>query len=160
MGTVNLNDYLVDQSGNEWAELLSGWVPPLPECFTVLLVNRFGDVFASFDDGSIHMLDVGIGAVTQVAFDRDDFVRQIDLGDNANKWLMMPLVDQCVSAGMGLNANQCYGYKVPPILGGEYKVENFEPTNLSVHYSLMADICQQVRDLPDGTKISLVTIKP
>jgi hypothetical protein len=121
-------------------------------------VNRFGDVFAVFADDSVHKLDVGTGVITQLGVNRDDFAQKIDVDDNANNWLMIPLVDRCVSAGMVLGPNQCYGYKLPPILGGEYEVENFELTDLSVHYSLLADICQQVRDLPDGTKISVVTI--
>lgn len=159
MGTLDLNDYLIDQRGKDWSDLLAGWVPPLPECLTVFLVNSFGDVFGTFVDGSIQLLDVGAGAVMKVADDRDDFIRKIDLGNNANNWLMIPLVDQCVSAGMSLDVNQCYGYKIPPMLGGEYKIENFEPTDLSVHYSLMADIYQQVKDLPDGAKVRLVTVR-
>jgi len=159
METVDVQYYLIDQSGKDWPELLSGWVPPLPEGFTIWLVNRFGDVVAVFDDGSVHMLDTGTGVITQLAVDRDDFIQKLDAGDNADIWLMISLVDECVSSGMVLGPNQCYGYKVPPILGGAYTVENCEPTDLSVHYSLMADICRQVRDLPDGTKISSVIIE-
>jgi hypothetical protein len=152
---MNVEDYLIDPSGKNWPDLLSGWVPPLPASFVVWLVNRLGDVFVVFDDGAVHMLEVGTGVIACVADDPDDFARQIDLGDNANNWLMIPLVDQCVSAGVVLTPNQCYGYKVPPILGGEYAVENLEPTDLSVHYSLMADICRQAKDLPDGTKVTV-----
>jgi hypothetical protein len=105
------------------------------------------------------MLDVGIGAVERIADDRDHFADQIDVGDNANNWLMIPLVDQCVAAGFTLADNQCYGYKVPPILGGQYSVENVEPTDLSVHYSLLADIFRQTKDLPDGTRIRTVVLE-
>ena len=153
---MNVEDYLIDQSGKDWAELLSGWVPPLPSHFQVWCVNRFGDVFAVFDDGSVHMLDVGTGVITRVAESRDDFANKIDLGNNVNNWLMIPLVERCVSAGVVLLPNQCYGYKIPPILGGEYVIANVEPTDLSVHYSLMADICRQARGLPDGTKVRIV----
>ena len=81
------------------------------------------------------MLDVGAGAVERIAENRDHFADRIDVGDNANNWLMIPLVDQCVAAGLTLTENQCYGFKIPPILGGQYSVENFEPTDLSVPYS-------------------------
>ena len=57
-----LADYLIEQQGKDWADLLSGWVPPLPESFTVCMVNRFGDVFAVYDDGSVHMLDIGMAS--------------------------------------------------------------------------------------------------
>jgi hypothetical protein len=60
----NIENYLIDQTGKDWLELLSGRAPPLPESFTIWLVNRIGDVFAVFDDGSVHMLDVGVGTLT------------------------------------------------------------------------------------------------
>ena len=150
---MNVHDYLIDQNGKDWSELLSGWFGSLPPLFTLWLVNRFGDVFAVFEDDSIHMLDVGTGAIKRVAENRDDFAIQIDMDDNANNWLMIPLVDRCVAAGLNLGHNQCYSYKTPPILGGEYTVENVEPTDLSVHYSFLADVYQQTKDLPDGTRI-------
>jgi len=155
---MNIHDYLIEKSGKDWSELLSGWLGVLPASFTVWLVNRFGDVFAVFEDGSVHMLDVGTGVMQRLADSRDDFAALIDAGDNANNWLMIPLVEQCVAAGLTLSGGQCYGYKIPPILGGKYAVENVSPTNLSVHYSLLADIFRQTKDMPDGTRIKAVVI--
>jgi len=156
--SMNIHDYLIEQSGKDWSELLSGWLGVLPASFTVWLVNRFGDVFTVFEDGSVHMLDVGTGVMQRLADSRDDFAARIDAGDNANHWLMIPLVDQCVAAGLTLSEDQCYGYKIPPILGGKYAVENVSTTNLSVHYSFLADIFRQTKDLPDGTRIKAVVI--
>jgi hypothetical protein len=157
---MNVHDYLIDQNGKDWAELLSGWLGALPPSFTLWLVNRFGDVFVVFEDDSVHMLDVGIGAIRRVADNRDHFSTEIDADNNANNWLMVPLVDRCVAAGLNLGDNQCYGYKIPPMLGGEYAVGNFEPTDLSVHYSFLAEIYQQTKDLPDGAQIRLVLRSP
>jgi hypothetical protein len=79
------------------------------------------------------MLDVGIGALRRVADNREHFIT---------------------------GHNQCYGYIVPPMLGGEYAVANFEPTVLSVHYSFLADIYQQTKDVPDGAQIRPVLRAP
>jgi hypothetical protein len=87
---MDVHDYLIDQNGKDWSELLSDWSSVLPSSFTIWLVNRFGDVFIVFEDGSIHMLDVGIGAIKRVADDRDHFTALLDIGDNANNWLMIP----------------------------------------------------------------------
>jgi hypothetical protein len=157
---MNVHDYLIDRSGKDWSELLSAWSDALPASFSVWLVNRFGDVFATFEDGSVHMLDVGRGAVERMADNCDHFADQVDVGDNANNWLMIPPVDQCVAAGLTLADNQCYGFKIPPILGGQYSIENIEPTDLSVHYSLLADIFRQTKGLPDGTRIRPVVLEP
>jgi hypothetical protein len=156
---LNIQDYLIDQEGKDWSDLLSGWGVLLPGSFDVWLVNRFGDVFAVFEDGSVNLLDVGNGMIERVANDRDEFAIKIDLDDNVNVWLMVKLVNACVNAGMRLSPNQCYGFKVPPGLGGTYALENIEPTDLSVHYSFLADICRQTIAFPDGTKVRIVVSK-
>ena len=155
---MNIHDYLLEQRDRDWSDLLSGWGQALPSSFTLWLVNRFGDLFVVLDDGAVHMLDVGAGTFTRVADSRDHFAELLDRDNNANNWLMIPLVDRCVEAGMTLSSTQCYGYKVPPILGGEYVIDNVEPTDLSVHYWLLADIYGQTKDVPDGTRIKAVVI--
>ncbi len=157
---MDINSYLIDQAGNNWGSLLSDWVPPLPSSFTLWLVNRFGDAFVvSDDDGSVHMLDVGGGTLARVADNRAHFTDLLDQSDNANNWLMIPLVDACREAGMSLEPSKCYGFKIPPVLGGKYEVANVEPTDLAVHYSLLADIYKQTKDLPDGTPIKTVVVE-
>ena len=156
---MNIQDYLIDQNGKDWSKLLSGWSDLLPSSFTLWLVNRFGDVFTVFEDGSVHMLDVGTGIIERVADNRDDFATQLDVGDHASNWLMIHLADQCVAAGLKLESDQCYGYRVLPILGGEYAVGNVAPMNLSAYYSFLADIYRQTKDLPDGTRIKTVVIE-
>jgi hypothetical protein len=155
---MNIHDYLIDQAGKDWPALLEDWRLLLPRSFTLWLVNRFGDAFVVFDDESIHMLNVGIGQINRVADSRDQFADMLDIQANADDWLMIPLVDRCVASDMVVGSNQCYGYKIPPLLGGEYTIENIEPTDLSIHYSLLADIFRQTKDLPDGTAIKVVVV--
>jgi hypothetical protein len=48
-------------------------------------MNRFGDLFVVFGDGTVHMLDVGAGTLNKLANSRDDFASKLDEGDNANQ---------------------------------------------------------------------------
>jgi len=155
---LKLSDYLIDHTGKDWSAMLKDWCPPLPASFTVWLVNRFGDVFAVFEDGSVNMLDVGLGILTRVADDREDFARKVELDDNAEEWLMVGLINQCREAGLTLSDNQCYGYKTPPVLGGEYAVENVFSISLAEHYSFLADLYRQTKNLPDGSRVEVVVI--
>jgi hypothetical protein len=75
---------------------------------------------------------------------------------NANDWLMIPLVDRCVTAGMVLGTNQCYGFKTAPTLGGEYEVANVELSDVPVYLAVMGQIHEQIKDVPDGTSIKFV----
>ena len=92
---MNINDYLIDQRGKDWPQLLSGWGRDIPESFTLWLVNRFGDAFLVVDDGSVHMLDAGGGQVSRIADSRDHFAELLDRDDNANNWLMLAELGVC-----------------------------------------------------------------
>lgn len=155
---MDINDYLIDQTGKDWSLILRDWAPPLPTSFTLWLVNRFGDAFVVADDGSVHMLDVSVGALKRLADDRAQFATLLEHGNNANLWLMIPLVNACRASGIRPGPNQCYGFKIPPVLGGAYEVANVEPTDLHVHYSFLADIYRQTKDLPDGTQVKTVVV--
>jgi hypothetical protein len=88
-------------------------------------------------------LELGSGICEEVARDRQHFAALLDTGTNAERWLRVSLVNSCRRAGMHLAAHQCYGFKIPPTLGGEYEVSNLVPTHLRTHYSYQAYICKQ-----------------
>jgi hypothetical protein len=152
---MDVMDYLIDLEGKDWDVLLLDWRFLLPESFSVWLVNRFGDVFVVYEDESVHMLDVGRGTIERVGENCDDFVTRIDHDDHVNTWMRANLVNRCVRSGLRLGAKQCYGFKLPPMLGGAYEVENVVLMDLQKHYSLLADLCEQTVELPDGTKVKL-----
>jgi hypothetical protein len=142
---MKLSDYLIDQTESDWPLLLTYWASVLPPEFTLWLVNRFGDLFVVLDDGTVQMLDVGLASISRVADSKEEFASLLGVGDNAIRWLLMPLVDSCVANGLTLKSNQCYGFKVPPVLGGNHGLQNIELTDLAVHYSSLAEIHRQFR---------------
>lgn len=159
--TFSVNDYLIEQSGIDWPVVLSGWSWLLPSKFTLWLVNRFADLFLVLPDGSVHMLDVGAGVLNRVANSRDDFLTKIDESEIANEWLMIPLVDKLVAAGVSLEPGHCYGFKMPPIFGGQYTVENVGRLPIGDYLAGYGSIYEQLRNVPDGTQVVLnVVNKP
>lgn len=140
---MNINDYLIAQAGIDWTKLLSYWTPPLPPRFALWLVNRLGDVFGVLETGAVIRLDIGAGACIEVARSREHFASLLNDAKNADEWLRIRVTDACRHAGMQLGRFQCYGFKIPPTLGGRYEVSNLVPTNLAVHYSYQAYICKQ-----------------
>ena len=75
---MNVHEYLIDHSGNDWEHLLPGWEWLLPPEFSVWLMNRYGDLVLVLPDGSVHMLDVGGDSLSKLAESKDDFARLID----------------------------------------------------------------------------------
>jgi hypothetical protein len=148
-----LTDYLIDQAGIDWATVLGPLHALLPSELTVWLVNRYGDVVFVRDDGSVSMLDVGGTAVKRLADSRAHLTFLVDESGNANDWLMIPLVDKCVAAGLRLQPGQCYSYRQPPLLGGNYTVANTVIMPLAEHYAFYGMLYDRTKDLPDGTKV-------
>lgn len=155
---ISVADYLIDQSGIDWPKALASWSWVLPPEFTLWLVNRFADLFLVLPDGTVHMLDVGGGTLTKLADNRDDFGAKIDEDDNANQWLMIPLVDDMVAAGVVLQPGQCYGFRTPPVLGGDYTVENAAPLPVWDYLGACGSIHEQLRDVPDGSRVVLKVV--
>jgi len=156
MATINTNDYLLDQGGFDWDTLLAGWSGILPETFTLWLVNRFGDLFVIVEDGAVYFLQIATGEFTLVAESQDQFAVLMDVPRDANNWLLIPVVDQCLAAGMQLQHGKCYGFKVPLILGGNYGMDNVFIADLSQNYGFLAGLWSQTKDLADGSQVRLV----
>lgn len=159
--SISIADYLIDQAGIDWHKVLAPWSWLLPPKFTLWLVNRFADLFLVLPDGTVHMLDAGAGTLTKLADSRDEFGAKIDEEDNANQWLMIPLVDKMVATGAVLGPGQCYGFKKPPVLGGDYTVENTVALPVWDYLGAYGSIHEQLKDVPDGSQVVLnVVNKP
>ena len=153
---MDVNDYLLEMDGLDWGEILAPWGSQLPPDFVLWFANRFGEPILVFDeDGSVHRLDMEGGEVERLADSREAFQEAIDDPDNAADWLMIPLVDEAVAAGMELGPGECYGFAHPTVIGGEYDLENTVVRELVEYAHFLAGMHDQIRDLPDGTKIEL-----
>jgi hypothetical protein len=152
--SMNINNYLINQKGLDWSNILSTWNWLLPPKFAIWLVNRFGDLFFVLDGETIHMLDVGNGTLKQVTVNREEFSQKIDELEQANDWLMIPLVDKLVASGQVLKVGQCYSYRQLPALGGDYTTDNTVIKDIAFHYAAFGPIHQSIKDLPDGTQVT------
>jgi hypothetical protein len=149
---MSIHNYLIDHRNLDWPSLLREWKWLVPGTFTVWMMNRFGDLFIVLEDGTIRMLDIGGGTLIKVADSRDEFAAKVD-EDNANQWFMIPLIDHLIAHGLTLQEGQCYSFRRPPVLGGNYTVENTCVLPISAHYSAYGSIHNQIKDLPDGTQV-------
>ncbi|MFH5972291.1 T6SS immunity protein Tdi1 domain-containing protein, partial [Clostridium perfringens] len=63
--------------------------------------------------------------------------------------------EKLITAGKTLKENEVYSYKKLPVIGGAYSIDNIDPTDMSVHFAFSGQICEQIKDLPDGTKVNI-----
>jgi hypothetical protein len=154
---MNIQDYLIDHADIDWSAALQEWNWLLPPVFRVWLLTRAGDLFITTPDGSIQMLEVGVGELRHVAESRDEFCRKIDDPSVADDWLMIPVIDALKADGVTLGGEQCYSFRVLPSLGGDYSAKNRMAFPIHEHFGGWGSVHRQISDLPDGSQI---VIKP
>lgn len=155
MKTIH-QDLIVDFSHIDPKSLTEDWIWLIGEDMSPIMVSSIGDMFLKDSKGKIHWLNVGAGELKEVASDIEDLKEKMKDDDIANEWFMFALVSDLKKSGLKPKRGKLYGYKILPVLGGEYEVENFELTDIEVHFSLSGQVHHQVKDLPNGTKINFV----
>ncbi|MGH7954286.1 MAG: T6SS immunity protein Tdi1 domain-containing protein [Limisphaerales bacterium] len=155
---ITWNELTVDFQKPGADDLLRDWRWLLGDSMQLLLVSAIGDMFLADSAGLVFWLDIGTGQLQQIATSVDEFQQLRQQHDHADQWFIPLLVGDLITSGVRLSPGQCYSYKKPPILGGAIEPANFQPTDLSVHFSVLGQIHRQVKNLPPGTKISDIEI--
>jgi hypothetical protein len=156
---ITWNELTVSLEGQSAEDLLNEWRWLVGDAMHLFMVSSCGDMFLSDQQGQVFWLDCGTGQLQQIAGSMAEFDNLRQQRQNADQWFMPLLVGDLMAKGMKLGTGECFSYKKPPVLGGQITLSNFEPTDLSVHFSILGQIHKQVKDLPSGTKITKVNIK-
>jgi hypothetical protein len=64
-----------------------------------------------------------------------------------------------VAAGITLKEGECYSYKQPPVLGGDYTLENTCVLPITEHFGAYGSIHNQIKDLPGGSQVVIEVVK-
>lgn len=154
---INLSEFVKDKSKIDLLDICSDWKWLISEQKSVLLVTVFGDLFFIGQSDEVNWLDTGSGKLTRVADSVKHFEELLNDNEKFSEWFMTVLYSELQQKGIKLNENEVYGFKKIPVIGGTYSSDNFEPTDISVHFSISGQICKQIKDLPDGTKVNIKT---
>ena len=152
----NLDDFIVKFDNNSADRLIGDWIWLIGNDKTPILVSAIGDLFLRDDKSNIFWLNVGEGKLNLVANGNEEFEGRLKDIDQVNEWFMIDLIEELKNSGQELNERQVYSYKKLPVLGGDYSPDNFEATDIEVHFCFAGQIHEQVKDLPPGTKIGNV----
>ena len=157
--SITMNDLTVNSSHLNQSELLVDWFWLIGERKLPILITAMGNAFLQdVDNGTVHVLDPGEGKLRYVAASMEEF--QNLLADRAFVYaeLMVEGFAGLQRAGSVLAPGQVFGFKQPPVLGGSFDLDNLEATDIEIHFSFSGQIHEQVRDLPEGTVISRVSM--
>jgi hypothetical protein len=152
---LTLNDLTVNFSHLPRETLLQEWVWLIGTRRFPILITALGDAFVQdADDGSVHLLSAGAGTLSRVSEDVAAFRQRLADRTFVLDNFVPSIIETLRDSGKSLGHGQLYSYRVPPALGGEYSADNLEPTDISVHFSILGQINQRARNLPEGTGIS------
>jgi hypothetical protein len=157
---ITLNELTVNFDHLERERLLEDWRWLLGPAKQPVLLTAAGDAFVQDEmDGSILLLDVAAGELLRVADDLEGFQALLADREFVTNHFAVEMVAGLRDAGVTLGRGEIYSFRHPPVLGGEYTLENVEPTDIEVHFSLAGQIHRQVRDLPPGAVIRKINIE-
>ncbi|ABC30148.1 hypothetical protein HCH_03398 [Hahella chejuensis KCTC 2396] len=119
-----------------------------------ILVTSIGDAFLQNESGEIYWLIAGSAEFEKVAESYEEFKIKLQDNELLNEWFLVPLVLQLKEQGSVLERGKLYGFKRLPVLGGKYEPENFELTDIEIHFALSGQMNFLIKDLPDGTQVN------
>jgi len=159
MAPITVEDLTVDFRHADRAALLSDWEWLIGAGRLPILITSLGHAFVQdVGDGTVHRLDTAFGELEQVAASPDELTGLLGDREFVIERLDAQLYGDLRAAGLELEPGQVFSFRTPPALGGEVAVENFEATDLEVHFSIMGQIHRQIADLPEGTPIPQIRI--
>jgi hypothetical protein len=94
-----------------------------------------------------------------VAASQEEFDRLCEDREQRRSWFIGFLLMELRKLRGELAAGECYSCKTPLSLGGQLDADNFERTDLEVHYSILGQLHRQTRHLPPGTKIGSIKVE-
>lgn len=153
--TPSLKQLTKDITSVDIDDILSCWQWRLTDMHSVVTISCLGDIFLIGHDSAVYWLQTDSGDLTKVAATLEQYQKFLANEEKIDNWFLPLLIEKLIAAGKTLKDNEVYSYKILPAIGGEYSVDNIEPTDMSVHFAFSGQICEQIKDLPDGTKVNI-----
>jgi hypothetical protein len=151
---------MIHASEYDVQRLLCDWHWIVPVAATPLFLSAFGDWVFAHPDGSLWMLSVLEGTYSQIARDATEY----NTLNKSTRWLESTFIAnwQAVAArdGMQPGKDECLGWKVHPLMGGEFDVANMQIFSMAVYQKLMGQMHRQLQALPHGARITEVRLDP
>ncbi|WP_213997903.1 T6SS immunity protein Tdi1 domain-containing protein [Arsukibacterium sp.] len=146
------NDLTVSFEHLNRAKLVEDW-QWLVGAALPILITSVGDVFLQNESGEVFWLITGSAEFEKVADSFEEFQRKLRDKELIDEWFLVPVVVQLKEQGILLEQGKLYGFKQLPVLGGKYEPDNFELTDIGVHFAMSGQMNFQIKDLPDGTQV-------
>lgn len=156
---ANANWALIPIPAKRAAAFLERWAWLVDRPVQPFALSLFGDLFVEARDGSVSIIDAMEGVMRGLTASRRAFESEVAQGsDSAREWLLLDTVELLKERGVLVRAGQCYGWKVPPLLGAPLTTDNVEVFEIDVYQTIVSTFLEALRQVPPGTPISGFTV--
>jgi hypothetical protein len=132
------------------------WRTPfdVPENVVFWGENIFGDQLgADLVSGHIVLLHCEGGTIEQQPFSDPVAYLESAIDREPRAWIESELIDAAAARGLRPSLKEHLSFVLPLMLGGSADVENLETMDAEAHLEFLAQIVEQSRDIPEGTRI-------
>lgn len=99
-------------------------------------------------------LDTLEGKLKKMPQTKEELKKLLSTDEGMDLYLFSGFVDRAIREGMALVEDECYDFKINPIVGGPVNYSNVGKMSFLVALHLRGQIHDQVRHMEPGTKIS------
>lgn len=154
---MNIEDISIGQAGVDWQNCLQhwAWILIINPDFNILLVNKFGEIFVSSDDGSVWFLSTSNASYEKVADSIEEFETDLTNKDRFD-YYFMPQVVRMLEDELGkIDEHQCYGFHVPCVFEEcSFDSDNFKIIEIEAYLIGLGDMLGRLKDTTNGKKVS------
>lgn len=118
-----------------------------------ILITAFADVFFDSTDG-VWFLDTLEGKLKRVCGTRDELEAILATNEGKDLYLLSGFIDRAIRESRFLKAEECYDFRLHPIVGGPIDYSNITTISFLVALHLRGQLHDQVRHMKPGTRIS------
>ena len=133
---------------DEHEVLLADWNWLIPKEMQPLLIGVFGDWVFVDQDRSYWHLDLLEGKFVKIAQDTKDFNSRKNQRAFQDEWFGANWAEIAFGAGLIPARDECLGWKVAPLIGGEFALENIDVFPLRVYQRVHSGLLRKTMKTP------------
>jgi hypothetical protein len=125
----------------------------------IVATNAFGNYIVRASDGSYWRLCPEELSFRMVADDDVGYTSLLQNDEFIVDWELQDLLRSAVNKFGSPAADRCFCLKIPGVFGGKYIIDNVGTIARRELVSCSGDLARQIKDAPDGAKLTLSVIR-
>jgi len=152
---MNIDKYIIPHQKLDAKKITGPWEWLIDGNKEILLITKMGDLLLKDSEDALHFLCTSLGTIEHVTNYSNDFFNNKLSAEQYFELFLPTMIEDLEENGKILKENQVYAYTKFLLMGGKNDWSNIYCSDVYAHFSLTADFHFQIKDLPDGTPITL-----